>query len=451
MERVISSDAAKWPSWKRFGFRFVFIALVLFFLPLDLKFYQKLVSIPWPQVPFYELLVLTKYQPQFFLPAYPWGQYLEFVSFWNWAVVAAIAWVGAVVWSALARKTLAYPGLYYGLRVLVRYRLALALIAYGLYKAFQLQLPYPPLSNLLTNYGDFYAWKIYYQTTAISPKYETFLGAVEILTGILLLYRRTVTFGAGLALGFVGNIAAVNFYYGLGDQSYSLLLVLLAIFLFADDVPRLYQLLIREKLAIAARWRPVFSKTFGRLRLGVRIVTVLFIVFIGIQAYGGREPAAYKLPRTPGLSNAAGSYLVTEFVVNGDTVPYAVNHPFRWQEVVFEEWSTLAVKSNRQLTIDKSTGEGYHEHDIDRNYELAGIAGRHFYHYTQDSSQHSLLLQNKNLHHREEQFALEYQRPTDSTIVLTGWISPKDSVHVTLEKLTKKYLMYEGRRRPVKI
>ena len=451
MEHVISSDSVKWPIWKRVGFRVVFLTSVLFILPLDWKFYQKLVSIPWPKVPFYDLLVLTKYQPQFFSPAYPWGQYLEFVSFWNWAVVAAIALVGTVVWSALDRKTPAYPGLYYGLRVLVRYRLALALIAYGLYKAFQLQLPYPPLSNLLTNYGDFYAWKIYYQTTAISPKYETFLGAVEILTGILLLYRRTVTFGAGLALGFVGNIVAVNFYYGLGEQSYSLLLVLLAIFLFADDVPRLYQLLIREKLAIAVRWRPVFPKTIGRLRIGVRIVTVLFIVFIGVQAYGGREPAAYKLPRAPGLNNAAGRYLVTEFVVNGDTVPYAVNHPFRWQEVVFEEWSTMSIKSNRQVIVDKSNGEGYHERDIDRNYELAGIAGRHFYHYVQDSSRHRLLLQNKNLHHREEQFKLDYQRPTDSTIVLHGWISPTDSVHVNLERLNNKYLMYEGRRRPVKI
>lgn len=451
MERIISSDSAEWPSWKRYGFRFVFIALVVFILPLDGKFYQKLVGIPWPDVPFYDLLVLTKYQPQFFPPSYSGGQYLEFVSFWNWLVVAAIALIGTVIWTALDRRNPAYPKLYYGLRVLVRYRLALALIAYGLYKVFQLQLPYPPLSNLLTNYGDFYAWKVYYQTTAISPNYETFLGAIELLTGILLLYRRTVTMGAGLALGFVGNIAAANFYYDLGEQSYSLLLVLLAIFLFADDVPRLYQLLIREKLAVAARWRPVFSGAFGKLRIGIQLITVLFIAVIGVQAYGGREPAAYKLPRTPGLSKAAGRYLVTEFVVNGDTIPHATDHPFRWQEVVFEEWSTLSIKSNRKVTIDKSNGEGYYERDIDRNYELAGIAGRHFYHYVADSSRHRLLLQNKNLHHREEQFTLDYQRPTDSTLVLRGWISPTDSVHVTLERLAKKYLMYEGRRRPVKI
>src|SRR5690606_9035185 len=136
MERIISSDSAEWPSWKRYGFRFVFIALVVFILPLDGKFYQKLVGIPWPDVPFYDLLVLTKYQPQFFPPSYSGGQYLEFVSFWNWLVVAAIALIGTVIWTALDRRNPAYPKLYYGLRVLVRYRLALALIAYGLYKVF---------------------------------------------------------------------------------------------------------------------------------------------------------------------------------------------------------------------------------------------------------------------------------------------------------------------------
>lgn len=452
MEPTFQQDAQHWPKWKLYGFRFVFLVLLLFIIPLDWKFYQKLFSIDWAAAPFYDLLTLTKYQPQFFAPARPWGQYLEFVSFWNWLIVALIALVGAAIWSVADKQRQSYPQLYYWSRVLVRYRLALGLIAYGIYKAFQLQLPYPPLSNLLTNYGDFYSWKIYYQTTGISPKYETFLGVVEILAGFLLLYRRTVTFGAGLIIGFMGNIVAVNFYYGLGEQSYSLLLVLFAVYLFAQDVPRLYQLLVSEKLAVAGKViGPVFRGNLKRLKVATQALTLIFIVFLGVKAYGGRQPAAYKLPRTPGLSEAAGRYLVTEYIVNGDTIPYSKSHPSRWQEVIFEEWATLSVKSNRPVIIDKSNGEGYYEDDIDRNYELAGIAGRHFYHYDQDTVNHRLLLQNKNSHHRDEVFTLDYQRPADSIITLSGRISPTDSVHITLQRMDKKYLMNEGRRRPVKI
>src|SRR5690606_16115878 len=335
MEHTTQSVSHPWAAWKRHGFRFVFIALLLFIIPIDGKFYQKLFSINWADATFYDLLVLTKYQPQFFPPEQPWGQYLEFVNFRNWLLVALIALVGATIWGVSDRgRRQAYPRLYYWSRVLVRYRLALGLIAYGIYKVFQLQLPYPPLSNLLTNYGDFYAWKIYYQTTGISPNYETFLGAVELLAGILILYRRTVTFGAGLALGFLGNITAVNFYYGLGEASYSLLLTLFAAYLFVHDVPRLYQLLIEEKPALAEQSTSALSGNTLILKRTAQFLVLVFVVGICVKAYGGRHPAAYKLPQTRGLTGAAGRYLVTEFVVNGDTIPYSRSHPFRWQEAV---------------------------------------------------------------------------------------------------------------------
>ena len=79
-------------------------------------------------------------------------------------------------------------------------------------------MPYPSLSNLHTNYGDLFAWKLYSQTTAINPAYESFLGFVEILAGLLILYPKTVTFGTGLVLGFLGNVAMVNLFYDVGDH-----------------------------------------------------------------------------------------------------------------------------------------------------------------------------------------------------------------------------------------
>jgi hypothetical protein len=46
---------------------------------------------------------------------------------------------------------------------------------------------------------------------------------------------------------------------------------------------------------------------------------------------------------------------------------------------------------------------------------------------------------------------LHYDRLNDSTIVLQGINENKDSVYVLLTKVEKKYMMYEGRRRQVKI
>jgi hypothetical protein len=138
-------------------------------------------------------------------------------------------------------------------------------------------------------------------------------------------------------------------------------------------------------------------------------------------------------------------------VLNRDTLAYSKTDAHRWQDVVFEKWSTLTIKDNRPVEIDKTSGEGYHEKDIDRNYELAGFAGRHYFYYEADTVNQILHLQNKNARLRSEQMLLSYSRPNDSTIVLSGLNEQRDSVHVVLEKINKKYMMLEGRRHPVKI
>src|SRR5690606_15125611 len=115
------------------------------------------------------------------------------------------------------------------------------------------------------------------------------------------------------------------------------------------------------------------------------------------------------------------------------------------------KWSTISIKINRPVKVDFSSGEVTSEKDIDRNYELAGLSGRHYFYYESDTINQTLSLQNKNKNHRDEKLLLSYKRPNDSTIVLSGINEDKDSMQVVLEKINKKYLMFEGRRKPVKL
>ncbi|WP_448633751.1 DoxX family protein [Pedobacter panaciterrae] len=334
----------------------------------------------------------------------------------------------------------------------MRYRLAFVLVTYGFIKFFPLQMPYPSLSNLLTNYGDYFAWKIYFQTVGIAPKYESFLGFVEILAAFLLFNRKTVTFGVGLIFGFLGNVAVANGFYDIGEQALSTFIVLLATFLFVYDIPRLYDLLIKETPAYANKFIPKFTDSRLRnARKGLKIAFLAFVVLFAYKAYDNYTNDPYKIPHTPGLSKAFGYYNVKEFVLNKDTIPYSKTDPNRWQDVVFEKWSTLTIKVNRPVKIDLSSGEEVHEKDIDRNYELAGYAGRHYFYYDADTVNHTLSLQNKNKNQRNEKLQLKYERPNDSTIVLSGINENRDSIHVVLAKINKKYMMFEGRRKPVKI
>jgi hypothetical protein len=438
---VSANNSSRWKSYQITALQFFILFFAIEILPLDWKFYRELFSINWTELNFYDLFKLTRYTPQFF----------SLTGYANWLVAILLAAAGTVIWRLTDRKEGNYDQLYYWLRVGLRYRLAIGIIAYGFIKLFPLQMPYPSLSNLHTNYGDFMGWKIYWHTLGITQGYESFLGFVEIAAGLLLLHRRTTTFGAGIILGFTGNVVAANFAYNAGEQVYSSFLVLISLFLFLHDVPRLYNLLARQRFTIANKFSPAFSNRIRNARRVFKIAFLAFILFYGVETYANYTTAPYKIPKTPGLAGTYGYYNVKEFVFNKDTIGYSTTDPDRWQNVVFEKWATISVKIARPVKVDLSTGDEFHENDIDRNFESAGVGGRHYFDYRPDTSAHTLVLENKNKNHADEKFYLKYSIPNDSSILLDGTDEKNNSLHIVLERINKKYMLFEGRRKPVKL
>ena len=150
-------------------FRISFVFFAIQILPWHPAFYQQLFSINWLEPHFKNLLDLIAYLPEL-LTTPKWGLW----SFTNWFVYLAFSVVAGLAWGQFDRSTRQYYVLYYLLRAGLRYKVAAGLIGYGFYLFFQQHMPYPSLSNLHTNYGDLAAWKLYFQTTAINPYYESF-------------------------------------------------------------------------------------------------------------------------------------------------------------------------------------------------------------------------------------------------------------------------------------
>ncbi|RYY32012.1 MAG: DoxX family protein, partial [Sphingobacteriaceae bacterium] len=229
-------------------------------------------------------------------------------------------------------------------------------------------------------------------------------------------------------------------------------LVAIALFLFVYDVPRLFNLLVQQQYTIANKFTPVFTdKNLKKARVALRAAFVLFVVLLGFSTYANYTTEPYKVPRTAGLKGSYGYYNVKEFKFNGETIPYSTTDPNRWQNVVFEKWATISIKIAKPIKPDSDTGDGYYENDIDRNFESAGVGGRRYFAYTPDTVAKTIVLKNKNKNHAEETFTLTYTQPNDSTIILKGVNEKKDSVYAELNRITKKYLLFEGRRKPVKL
>ena len=377
---ISTHPSSEWKTCEKTALRFFIIYFAIQILPLDWKFYSELFSTDWLHLNFYDLFNLTRYYPKFFSS-----------SAANFGFIFILSVLGTFAWISLDKKERDNDTLYYWLRVALRYRLAVGIIAYGLIKFFPLQMPYPSLSNLHTNYGDFYPWKIYYHTIGITQGYESFLGAIEILAGALLLYRKTATFGAGLILGFVGNVFAANIAYNIGESGYSFFLLSVAVFLIVYDLPRLYNLLFTGKYTIANKFNPVFiSEVLRKTRLALKTAVIVFVLFLGLKTYSNYISEPYKYPKTPGLEGTYGYYNVREFKLNDTIIPYSNTNPDRWQNVVFEKWATISIKTAKPITIDASIADEYHEKDKDRNYESAGVGGRRYFSYEADSSKHSI-------------------------------------------------------------
>ncbi|TXK49271.1 DoxX family protein [Pontibacter qinzhouensis] len=431
-----------WSETEKIAFRFFAIYFFLQAVPLDWKYFQKLLSVNWLDLHFRDIFYISRYTPRFFSgEAAGWG----IGTFTDWAGIAVVAAIGAAFWTYRDRDSQGYKRLYYSLRVLLRYRLAAALLAYGFIKFFPMQMPYPSLSNLNTNYGDLTAWKIFAMSAGIVPGYQSFLGLVEILGALFLLHRKTTIIGLLIILPFHGNVFMSNLAYEGGEHVYSLYLISIALFLLAYDVPRLYDLLVLQRPAKPSSLKPVFTAGYLKTsRLLLKTAFIFFFVFVyGYKTYASYRTGPYHYPATPGLANAAGLYNVSEFRLNGQPIPYSKTDPQRWQDVVFEEWSTLSIKSNRPVQLETADTEEIAGEQEARPYEEAGAAGRHYYQYTVDTAQKVLVLENKNRHHQGEKFTLKYTRPAATRIILSGVNEQQDSVYVVLDKLDKKYLLEE--------
>jgi hypothetical protein len=435
----MSSSAIKppisgWKAHEKVAFRFFFIYFVLQAFPLDWKFYQYLFSINWPHLQYSDIFNLTRYSPQFFAGA---------PSFNTWLVIFLIAAVGAVVWSVTDRKANSYSTLYYAHRVLVRYRLAIGIIGYGMIKFFPLQAPFPSISNLNTYYGDFSRWKLFSLSLGVVPGYESFLGAVEILAGLLLLYRKTATIGAAIVIFFTGNVFMSNLAYEGGETVYSLYLIVFALFLVAFDAERIFSLFTSQKPVAPNTFKPAFPRLWQNGRFIAKGFLVFFFVFLyGIKTYSGQNP--YQFPATAGLKGAAGFYNVSEFRVNQKDFPYAATDPVRWQDVVFEQWATISIRSNQPVKPVFTNSEVIYKDDENRDYELAGSAGRQYYSYKIDTAKQVLQLQNKNKNYPNDRLTLHYASFTPQKLVLRGVNQQRDSIYAVLDRIDKKYLLKEA-------
>lgn len=153
---------------------------------------------------------------------------IVFVHVFNLVLLSFLA---SLVWTFFSKQKFTETKLYPVLFTVLRYFLALHLLVYGFSKLYKWQFMLPEPNLLYTNVGDMHRDILYWTSMGTSRSYSVFMGVIEIVPAILLLFRRTTLVGALLSVMVLLNVVAVNFGFDITVKLHSMTLLLMSLVL----------------------------------------------------------------------------------------------------------------------------------------------------------------------------------------------------------------------------
>jgi len=370
-----------WPFWKKILFRFCFIYLLLQIAP-----WTWLEKIPGGSVlttPFRAIMDIAVnaananifHIKTVLVPpngsgdtSYAWAQLF---------MIILIAVIGCIVWSITDRKKNNYTHLNYWLCLFARYYIAIAAFSYGIIKIFGFQMHTPHLYELATQMGDFFPMPLFWNVIGYSTPYQAFSGYMEVIVGVLLLFRRTSTLGIIVGTAVFINVMVLNFCYDIPVKIFSMQLVFTCLFLLANESNRIICFFILNKPAdTCSIYQFNYSKKWIKITRmivkGVFILVVIIIPFFSCLWSVMESSVAHVPDNIRGIKY--GLYDIVEY--NRNKQPVLATDTTRWEDFILDN-GIGSIK-----TRDKLFHSTYN---------------RTYFGYTIDSARHNLVFtQNDN-------------------------------------------------------
>lgn len=269
-------------------------------------------------------------------------------------ITVIISLIGTIIWSFIHLKKDNYTQLLRYIRVLVRYYLIAIMFSYGFSKVFTLQ--FSELSNfdLIKPFGEISPMGLMWNFMEYSDTYTRFSGYAEIIAGILLIFRKTVTFGAIMIIGVMFNVFMMNMSYDIPVKLYSGLLTAMGMFLLAPDIKRILNFFILNRTIHPKTLLPYFTNLkYQKVTIVFKVLIIGFFLYYNInRSIEGQEKWGKKAPK-PALY---GIYEVEEFIKNNDTLPPLVTDSIRWKRLVIDKRSSgIQTMDEKILKVKEET------------------------------------------------------------------------------------------------
>ena len=169
-------------------------------------------------------------------------------------------------------------------RIIFNFYLASQLFIYGFDKIFKGQFYLPEPNTLYTPLGFMSRDILYWSTMGSSYEYNLFLGTLEVLTALLLVFRKTRAAGSIGALILLLNIMAVNFSFDISVKIHSSFLFFLSLLLVFPSIKPIYAFFIQKKPVQLNEQKQPFSLSLP-LYTTVKVFVLCIMLFEAIIPY----------------------------------------------------------------------------------------------------------------------------------------------------------------------
>jgi hypothetical protein len=341
----VDTVASNWSLGRRLAFRFFAPYLALYHLDVLLGVLGRPVQqalYRWPLRQLDGWIAINVFGLDAAVLNLGWGGNTDMPLYYIHVLVLLVcAALTAVVWSLLDRKRSEYQSLHAWVRLLVRYSLATSLFGYGFAKVFvgQMAPAWMYLERLVERFGDMSPAGLLWAFVGYSPAYQIFGGLAEVVAASLLLFRRTATLGALVAIGVLLNVVMLNFSYQVTIKVASMNMLLAAVFLAALDLGKLTRFFVfNQRVDPPDASDPILEGR--RLRTAVSAFKIAFASLILYNTISLHyQNALFRPPSNrPVLS---GLYEVETFVQNGSEHLPLMTDQARWKTVTIGDPPTM--------------------------------------------------------------------------------------------------------------
>ncbi len=328
------AQAPPWSPARRIGFRWLFVYVVLYMLqPSPLDWVAPALAAPYSAL--WERIVKAVGRHVLglqitVLPNSSGDTTYNYVQVLCYAVLAGLV---ALAWTLADRRRQDYRRLHDWLRAAVRVYVAILMFLYGALKVVKTQFPDLSPVALHLPLGDLTPNALLWTFMGASTLYTFWTGLLEMVSGLLLVSRRTTLLGSLMCIGVMSNVVVLNLSYDVVVKLFSLHLLGFAVVLAAPDARRLLDLFVRNRPVPAAEIRPLFAEARRhRIVLALRTAgLVLVAVLLVARAVAFRRT---QVEQSAG-PRFYGAWGVEQLTVDGVTQPGAGDET-SWRRVVFD-------------------------------------------------------------------------------------------------------------------